>query len=933
MIAIAKTPTELSACTASDAALTPHQCNKVIPFYPLRYAVAPSEDGGYAYNHKNLERGFPLLNGSQYVLRGLRDDDGYVYIHDPDNREQILCFVYRSPDGGDNGGARRPACFQRVQLDKEFRVTGLVGEVLPFPYIPAYDHDPQTVTIWFADTALSPRKLAAIHGDISRTWSVFGTPIDLTPWLAAFSVSPNPTQAPSVPNTLRMEDIAEQQPVGLDTEPVLWSEYANGAHLPSEAAMGMAQGPGSARLAVVLHDPVGMASELNHRIDGVLRQWSTYNEHAARLRWVSDAIEALGDNVARETELQTLSNDALGSALPPGVTGGAANAARDHAYKKGLAAKQSLFMGSVDEKARTEFLKNDEPTVEHYQQQLNAAAADLLPWCVSLTGPGNLTLAIRDLYDWEDAGNFVAGRGAVVRTLFGLSCSAAGTRALALQLTQDVPREGSLLARALMGHPRIGAWVASRKILETTTDHIAEQALKDLDALLKEIVPDTASRQLTSLVMLALVKGEAPVAPQGLWASRYAAMFEIAEGQLAIPEKIATRDIPQLLRREAKLTGEIDFRATPVAQGAKENITVMRLAAVFEDTEITPKRELAPRLAARLSLWHGTRLGLGGLGLLASVTNTATALNQFTAADQSALVNSLNVTGNLLGVGGAGKGLTTGVLNRQRDLAALRGKAAEAKALRELANRTDRLAMKLVALASLATALKDFAAMLQQGRNEVRVTAAGIAIQVTSAAVGVAHLQAKMWTDGLVRLGQKAVLAGTTARTAIWFAGPPVALIITALQVAYTWNLSRADKAKISDWINRGCLGIDSRFDGATEQKGYYELFLKPRIEADYEFGNIVLEGIVPSFGLPRAQRSIMVVLPGWQPQISAYALTQNVLFGVMTENELSDPRKVELARGNGYLRLDAHNLLGDTKVRYWPNGFTQPELVLETTR
>lgn len=940
MTVITKTPQELNSCTPSGAAQSPHHCSKVVPFFPLRYSVAPAERGGFAYSHPNLERGFPALASTQYVLRALRDDDGYLYIHDPDNREQILCFVYRSPDGDTNGGQRRPAQFQRLQLNADFRATGLVGELLPFPYIPAYDHDPALVSIWFADTLLSPDKLVSFLCNTDNVRGTLGTEVDLAPWLAAFKANPSPAAAPSVKHTIRLEDITDQHAVGLDGKNVPWSEYINSARLPTTADMSMAQGPGSARMMVALHDPVGLASELNHRIDSVLKQWNAYNQDAARLRWVSGVIETLGDNLAREVELQTFSNDAVGSALPPGTTGGAANAARDYAYRKGLAAKRDLFREAVDQKARAEFLEKDDPTVAHYQQQLDAAAADLLPWGQAYAGPGALPWSLRKLYDWEDAHCFVAGRAAVVRTVHGLICSAAGTQELSRQLTPSGPREGSLLGLALLGYPKIGAWATVRQVLETTTDQLANKALKDLGTLVKEIKPDAASRQLTALAMLSLTKGQNPMATQALWSSRYAAMFEVAEGQLASPVQIATRDVPDLLRREANLAGTVNFRLTAVAQGAKDQITVIRLVSALEEVDQAEVRELVPRLTSRLSLWHGTKLGLGGLSLLTSVTNTAAAFNQFTTGDQTALVNSLNATGNLLGLGGGGKGLASAVLARQRDLAALSGKAAEAEALKKLADQADRWAIGLVAGASLVMALKDWNARDKQGQIERSVTNVGIALQGASAGVGFSYLGAKMWTREITQLGGKlalqkagqAVLFGALERAVIWFADAPVALIIAALQLAYTWNQARADKAKVADWIRRGCLGLDPTLDGTAEQKRYYELFLKPRIDASYKVGNIMLEGVLPSVGLPRPQRDVAIVLPGWQPQISAYALTQHVAFGLITESAFSDPAKVEVKAGNGYLRLEAHNLFGNTVVRYWPNGFTQPDLVLEMT-
>ena len=176
------------------------------------------------------------------------------------------------------------------------------------------------------------------------------------------------------------------------------------------------------------------------------------------------------------------------------------------------------------------------------------------------------------------------------------------------------------------------------------------------------------------------------------------------------------------------------------------------------------------------------------------------------------------------------------------------------------------------------------------------------------------------------------MLVAATGRAALWLANAPVGLIITGLQLAYTWNQTRLDKAKVADWISQGCLGTSPTFTAAAEQKTYYELFLMPRVDTNHRFGNIALEHITPSIGLPRVQREVAILLPGWQPQLSAYTVTQHVIVGFMTETVASDPAKVEHKNGNGYLRLEAHNLVGNTVVRYWPNGFTQPELVLEMT-
>jgi hypothetical protein len=375
------------------------------------------------------------------------------------------------------------------------------------------------------------------------------------------------------------------------------------------------------------------------------------------------------------------------------------------------------------------------------------------------------------------------------------------------------------------------------------------------------------------------------------------------------------------------------------AQGVKDHIAIIRLANTPVDNGTAESGHTASGLRAKLSLWHGTKLGLGGLSVLTSITNTTVALNQFTNDDQSVLVNSLNVTGNLLGIGGSGHGLKAAVLSRQRDIAATTGREVKAKALRSLVERADRLAIGLVAAASLVTALRDLSARVGKGEREKHISQVGIALQGASAGVGFAFVGAKIWTHKVGLAGRNFALqkagqsiAPFVGRAAIWFADAPVALIMSAFQLAYAWNQSRIGRAKVTDWISRGCLGREPALDGLAEQQQYYELLLEPKIETRSNLGNIVLDAAIPRYEPLRPQREVEVLLPGWQPQVSAYALTQYVAFGLMKESQLSDPAKVILKNGNGYLRLEAHNLLGNTVVRYWPNGFTRPDLMLETT-
>ena len=91
--------------------------------------------------------------------------------------------------------------------------------------------------------------------------------------------------------------------------------------------------------------------------------------------------------------------------------------------------------------------------------------------------------------------------------------------------------------------------------------------------------------------------------------------------------------------------------------------------------------------------------------------------------------------------------------------------------------------------------------------------------------------------------------------------------------------------------------------------------------------------GVVVNGGLPDGVRSITVALPGWQPQISHYKVTQQqaAKLGELHANSriYDDPALIKLIDGVGYLTLSTNTLIGKTAVEYRPNGFTDPDYVL----
>jgi hypothetical protein len=73
------------------------------------------------------------------------------------------------------------------------------------------------------------------------------------------------------------------------------------------------------------------------------------------------------------------------------------------------------------------------------------------------------------------------------------------------------------------------------------------------------------------------------------------------------------------------------------------------------------------------------------------------------------------------------------------------------------------------------------------------------------------------------------------------------------------------------------------------------------------------------------------VALPGWQPQISAYTITQHNEFKFTgIQKTLDDPDLVQLRDGVGYISYPTETLGGNIEVKYWPNSLGEPDLMLE---
>ncbi|NPW38153.1 hypothetical protein, partial [Pseudomonas aeruginosa] len=85
---------------------------------------------------------------------------------------------------------------------------------------------------------------------------------------------------------------------------------------------------------------------------------------------------------------------------------------------------------------------------------------------------------------------------------------------------------------------------------------------------------------------------------------------------------------------------------------------------------------------------------------------------------------------------------------------------------------------------------------------------------------------------------------------------------------------------------------------------------------------------------MPQDARTVTIALPGWLPQVGRYEVVQHNEFKITgIQRTLSDPGQVIVRDGVGYVSYATDTLGGDIQVKYWPNAFAEPDIVLESTK
>ncbi|HIH2756810.1 TPA: hypothetical protein ACYLM8_003680 [Burkholderia lata] len=712
-------------------------------------------------------------------------------------------------------------------------------------------------------------------------------------------------------------------------------------------------------IAVVLRDPVGVMSELGH-ITGTyvleLQAWSD-REQIPRKAMVSRWIDALAQQKARSVELETVNNDPIGAAIPGGVGGGAANAARDRAYRAGLEARRER-LSHIRDKERLAFMSSYEKEQQTYLDNISGAAA-LATRMYNVIKPQHD--AVMRLYDETDVESFICLRRAVTYSLSVLACDPEGHKILETMLPEAGPT--GLMERALMGYPDFGAAINAATTQQGSMVALGLEVDKVL-ALAKTVPADDASRALAAVVAQLVVGGRLRSAAV-FERSPYFVALQLMGGTVINRESVELRNAGKWLLEKNGGQPVHGFRPYTLARHANEMVQLYKSEAVKTELD-----SYVDAVRSRVNFWHALKFGVGTIGVYLGTRNLQEVVDRLGEKDGSVLVNSLTLASGMLATGSAIAVLGETGHQRRQGGALGKGNAAAADAAEKLADRYGNWAVGLLALSAATASFKELRnAFNASSGKQAGGYVVGGALQGAASTLGGLHLLGRLYSQEsklglrlvplLEAAGRGSGAVGRAARVAFAatrLGSGPVGWTLLAIEVAYqvvsAWNERTVKEDKVTDWLARGIWGIGVRrrwlrgdenltpFTSLEETTGFYQFFMEPRVETNVAvlrtLGSVLIPGWMDynlrrhGSTLPSDARTVTVALPGWQPQVGRYEIVQYNEFKMTgIQRTLNDPDLVKLKDGIGYVSYPTDTLGGDIHVKYWPNAFAEPDVVL----
>lgn len=980
-----KTARECKATHKSGTSTSPPSCCKVIPVYPLRYAVVPKDAPGNDYDLPSLEKdAFPSLEGSRYVLRPLRYNRGYVYIFDPKHPEKVIAFVYCTKRLIEN------PLFWRLQIDDEgrhsFIISGLAEEQEPdskdwgnpFPYIPTFTHEPETVSFLFSDFPLGKEQLDDFKksGD-SEIRQKSAVDIPLRKWIdAARSGAADPTD---VRHTLGISAIPAQafgfrEEEGISFwEELDFSEYGMKVTLPTRQILDIVRGSNTPApfpaLAVVLPDPIGLMSELNTSAARINARYIAYTSESARKLRASDGVELFLKEARRQIEekkkkypyFADFNKEDACKRLLRGrryetLRGEEKKLVDEHLkrmeanHKKRLETPLSRRLDYVRDDERKTFLREHTQKLQELGEELKPCSRDILAYDTACA-PWSWRTAAETLYDRLNTDGYIAFRATLARCLQGFVLEPEGVQ----RLTDMLPVEGEpeeLFSLLVAPETAVGKYIIDVKAEMqqggSSAGHVEPRkgpplgdvfagaagtltilAQKRLDMLMKllETVPaDNASRMLAEAIAHANAKyarraGSLKVLFRENSTTHI--LLETTTQQLAYKKTLTASEVPEAIIAMAGDQKGFPHPSRVQLYGARfKSVAVPKgkigdLVMVVRIRDTLPLKPSHPALAfwSTPKVWNNVKVGALGLGLLGSLYNAAVAFETLGEKDGQALAKCLNF-GHEIALASSTPYLMKEVMKHGSTTGFLAGRAA----------------MRFVGAAALCMLTKDILDARNQHGTVQNLSVADMVVQTAVLGTAAYYLAATA-----MKVSVNAALFGPGGL--IVFA---LATISFAIKI---WQEQEKKEQRITDWLNRCAWGralpseswISTQetkpYDDQDEMKELFRILHTPIM---------IRRRLGGEAGLMRLE----VLLPDWRPQLSAYELR------IEMRPFSSEPKKVppldnpDLVHdeGNGFGRLTVtagslevpdgylnNEGIDYAVLRYWPNKVTAPDDFVET--
>jgi len=905
-------------------AISPPPCERGIPLYPLRYGITEKPLDANVFHTLTVGLYPKLIDGKTIGLRVLRPRS-YVYLFFRQHG-RMWTRHYQVTDN------IRFAPIWWTDADYAADVPGRAqapdeAGAARFLLVPPGVED-DTVHVRITDTILSHAALWRIENDTAGWRSMLSTPVNVEQ-VAQANVFPAsllslvPELAPALPNAPKPYPWSESQP---DTDG--FQSILN--------AMSAAARPRTDLVpkAVAVHDLAGMLSELNVLAGSRLDQLQTYSADAARKLRVSEMIDELGSLKRREAELYSEKNDVIRSAIPAHLPGGSNKAGRERSYQAGLAAQRKRLAYARNTERRR-FEEAHPEKLKHYTDAVTRAATDL--WTVFNDQREHFDVIIAT--HAPDTVGHLDLRCLVGHTIPALIHCKAGNDYLLEQVGSAGPT--GLLEKAVFGTQEV---ISYAELSAGPIRQASSAALAALQKVLEALPADGASHQL-SVMLGALVAQGKLRSPGAFWTSVYRPIMEVLDGAIARAHDVPLSDVGNCVRDQLGLKGVNGFRPKTVDRAAHTLVTL------YDTQDVQKKLAQVRTLPQRIRFWHNAQLSLGGVAVFATVYSAGEAFRALGKEDGLTLGNALNATGRVLGVSAAGASMTRMHYEKRRDLAKLRGESELAEAFDKVARRWELGAIGAAAAAALTIGAKDWWDAAKEGSSSVAgISFASGSVQMAAGTIGFLHLSGKLNAPFLVRWAESSLGILRAGSAVARLGAGPIGWILLAAEALYFVlrhaHQAAADEAKVTTWIARSLWGIHGKHapfaSDEEELHEFHRLFQEPTIETDVAMLKIArslgpIEMISNGVGLPEDARTITVRLPGWQPQISHYMITQQHAASVENfigpTKRYEDPKLVTVENGVGIVNITTNTVLGKTNVEYRPNGFTDADFVMQESQ